>query len=179
MPLLNMAGPFVEIGKFCSVWDNASPDTLAMKVRVAKMWDQLCTADGLRYDMVHALMPNQEGIHAAVMSSVEAQQQVRAQMVAIAEKYLTQPWFIAFLNYILAGWEESIADPTDPASVLAGIKEYLDHNTETLTTKSVTGLVNFFETNWSVTEWPQAADEVATWPDSVCVVEDPVDEWPE
>ena len=167
---------FCVLGKLCHLYDIASADESAMKLKTSKMWDQIADGAAGTYEVMDKLAPSQESLDAAILDTVEAATKIKTVAVNLAAKYLTSDACAGSLEWGV-GEPQGPEDPNDPASVLICLKAVLDQAAATLTTESSTGLINFFESNWTIPAepaWPQAADESATWKDSVYVVEDVV-----
>ena len=151
------------LGKLCKLWDDASADGSAQKLLISRLLDQIATGEVASYETTLLLNKYTSTLDTAVKQGAEA---MKTQARTMAGLYLTSSIFRDDLTTI----------PTtlsDAKSVLEALQTEMAAGVDnkTLTDTAATGLVNFFDTNWSPTgSWNTAADGVADYKDSVYVV---------
>ena len=151
------------LGKLARLWDDASSDASAMKLLIARFYDQIATGEAPSYDTLLTLNPYTSLLNGGVQNGAEA---IKTVTVAAAAAYL-----------ISATFRDSLittpATPSNSTSVLEALQTEMGAGVDnkTLTTSAATGFVNFFDANFSPTgSWNTEADGTADYKDSIYVV---------
>jgi len=148
------------LGKLCALFDAATASTAAANTLLATTADQFATGLVVDNPAVELLAQNLNSLQAAINSGPVA---IQTQCVNIAASYLGLPLFISGLTTVPA--------TSSAAAVLTALAAEMTTDTKTLTTKSGTGLINFFDTiAGTAGAWNSAADNVADYKDSIYVV---------
>lgn len=155
---------FKVLGKLCRMWDDAVAEADDQKQRIARLYDQAATGELPSYPTLLVLNPFTSTLDAAVKNGADA---IKATAKSMTEAYLKATLFTDDLT-------TSPIAPVTAKSVLEALQTEMSAGVDnvTLTTLAATGLVNFFDTNWSPTNtWNTLADASATYKDSVYVVD--------
>lgn len=147
------------LGKLCYIYDTAAASVTTMETAIARFFDQVATGEAATsWAALQVFNPYTAQFASAVASGPTA---LKAWAVQCAGYYLASAAFTA-------GLVTARASNTAAASLVAWIADMTD-DSKTLTTAASTGLVHFFETNWSPTgDFPQS--ESPTYADGTYVV---------
>jgi hypothetical protein len=128
---------FKVLGKLAYLYDTATAENTALATLLATTADQVAT--GLSVDNPAVLMLAQN-LGALSVALVNGPQAIQSQAIAIASAYLELPLFKAALT--------TVPTANTAAAILIALATEMTSvsTTKTLTTKSATGLVNFFDT---------------------------------
>ena len=161
-----LAANYVEhckvLGKLCRLWDDASADAEAMKLLISRLIDQYADGELATWDTLQLLNPYTASLASGVNNGAAA---LKALAQTMAAAYLTS----AIFRGDLTTTPDNISSAT---SVLEALQTEMGAGVDnvTFTTKSSTGLVNFFDLFEPTGAWNTAADGEADYPDSTYVV---------
>ena len=149
-------------GKLALLNDDASADAAAMKLLISRLIDQYADGEVATWPTLQLLNPYTPSLYTAVNNGAEALKTLAQNMAAA---YLTS----AIFRDDLTTTPENISSAT---SVLEALQTEMGAGVDnvTFTTKSSTGIVNFFDLFEPTGAWNTAADETADYKDSVYVV---------
>lgn len=162
-PTTNYPRVFKVLGKLAFMFDNASAATVEENFVLATTADQIAT--GLTIDNPAVLMFAQysNSLQGAINAGPAA---IQTMAKTIAGQYFQLPMFTSLLTNTPAS--SSVAD------IIAALALDMASGTDnkTLTTKSGTGLINFFDTVAGTTgTWNHTTDGSADYKDSVYCVD--------
>ncbi len=149
------------LGKIARLWDDGGLDTASLKLLASRLFDQIATGETVSYEGVIVVSTYAPSLNNAINGG---QNPVRSTAQIMAEQYLIQVLTIDLTTQPVG---------TDAKSVLEALQTEMSVGVDgkTLTDKSTTGFVNFFDTLWSPSgTWNTEADVTADYKDSIFVV---------
>lgn len=159
----NYVKHFKVLGKLCRLWDDASADESAMKLLIARTFDQVATGELPSYDPLLIVNSYTAALNSAVNNGAAALKTIAEN---VAATYLTSAVFRDDLT-------TTPGSPGSAKSVLEALQTDMGAGVDnkTLTDVASTGFVNFFDTVWDPSgSWNTEPDGTADYPDSTYVV---------